>query len=52
MKHQENPAEGGRYEIKRGKRVQVEAPTREHPEGNRARDADVQVEVEQTEGDE
>jgi hypothetical protein len=32
--------QGGRYEIRDGKRVQVEAPTKDHPEGNCARDAD------------
>lgn len=30
---------GGRYEIKDGKRVRVEAPTRDHPDGNAPRDA-------------
>jgi hypothetical protein len=30
--------QGGRYEIRDGKRVQVEAPTKDHPEGNCARD--------------
>ena len=32
--------QGGRYEMRDGKRVQVEAPTRDHPEGNCAREAD------------
>lgn len=31
--------QGGRYEIRDGKRVRVEEPTKDHPEGNRARDA-------------
>lgn len=31
---------GGSYVIEDGKRVLVGAPTRDHPEGNRARDAD------------
>ncbi len=30
---------GGRYEMKDGKRVRIEG-TRDHPEGNRARDKD------------
>ena len=29
---------GGSYEVRDGKRVQVEAPTKDHPEGNRPRD--------------
>jgi hypothetical protein len=32
--------QGGRYEIRDGKRVRIEAPTKDHPEGNCARDAD------------
>jgi hypothetical protein len=32
--------QGGSYVFKDGKRVQVEAPTKDHPEGNRPRDAD------------
>lgn len=31
---------GGSYEIRDGKRVQVEAPTKDHPEGNRPRDSE------------
>ncbi len=32
---------GGRYEIRDGKRVQVEAPTKDHPDGNKGpRDSD------------
>lgn len=30
--------QGGRYEIRDGKRVRVEEPTKDHPEGNCARD--------------
>lgn len=33
------PDDGGSYEIKNGKRVLVEQPTRDHPDGNRARQA-------------
>ena len=33
-------AGGGRFEIRDGKRVRVEEPTKDHPEGNRAREAD------------
>ncbi|MGQ9370529.1 hypothetical protein [Azospirillum sp. A39] len=33
-------AEGGRYVMKDGKRVRVQEPTRDHPEGHGARDAD------------
>ena len=29
---------GDSYEMRDGKRVQVEAPTKDHPEGNRPRD--------------
>lgn len=32
--------EGGSYLMKDGKRVRVIEPTRDHPEGNRARDKD------------
>lgn len=31
---------GGAYVMKDGKRVRVEEPTRDHPDGNRARDKD------------
>lgn len=31
---------GGAYVMKDGKRVRVSEPTRDHPEGNRARDKD------------
>ena len=32
-------AGGGSYEVRDGKFVQLEAPTQDHPEGNRPRDA-------------
>ncbi len=32
--------EGGSFEIRNGERVQVSAPGKPHPEGDRARDAD------------
>lgn len=32
--------QGGRYEIRDGKRVRIEEPTKDHPEGNCAREAD------------
>jgi len=32
--------EGGSYEVRDGKRVRVVEATKDHPEGNRARDAD------------
>jgi len=32
--------QGGAYVMRDGKRVRVEAPTKDHPEGNRPRDAD------------
>lgn len=32
--------QGGRFEIREGKRVRVEEPTKDHPEGNCAREAD------------
>lgn len=32
--------QGGAYVVKDGKRVRVEEPTKDHPEGNRARDAE------------
>jgi hypothetical protein len=32
--------QGGAFVMKDGKRVRVEEPTRDHPEGNRARDKD------------
>jgi hypothetical protein len=32
--------QGGSYEVRDGKRVLVEPPTADHPDGNRARDAD------------
>ena len=40
MEKQENPSVAGRYEMRDGKRVLVEEPTQDHPEGNRARTAD------------
>lgn len=30
--------QGGAYEVRDGKRVRVEEPTKDHPEGNRPRD--------------
>ena len=32
--------QGGSYEIRDGKRVRIEEPTRDHEQGNRARTAD------------
>ena len=32
--------QGGAYVIRDGKRVRVEEPTKDHPEGNRPRDKD------------
>jgi hypothetical protein len=41
MNDQDNaPREGGTYEIRDGKRVLVTPATKDHPEGNRAREAD------------
>jgi len=32
--------QGGAYVVRSGKRVRVEEPTKDHPEGNRPRDKD------------
>lgn len=38
MKSIAHPADGGTYEIdKRGKRVLIDPPTQDHPDGNRPR---------------
>jgi hypothetical protein len=35
----QHQGEGGAYVMRDGQRVRVEEPTKDHPEGNRARDA-------------
>lgn len=39
MAQDKHHGQGGRFDVKNGQRVQVEAPTKEHEDGSRARDA-------------